>query len=450
MSKVLIVATREFIETVRTRAFFLTVVLMPGIIIAGIYGTSAVQRLSQNDVLPERTIALVTDAPAVAAELRRQIAGWSERNPNSPLALAEFGPPLDAGGQPASSPATAPVAASAAQEHGAASAPVDALAAAQQAAAAAVRERAAFAYIIVPQAALAGDAPVVIGRTEQQLALGNTLQTLVNDALINVRFAAHDPPLDREVVRRLQSPVAIETLDALSGARLTGTEQARLLTPFVFMFLMMVGIFGVAQGLLTSVMEEKSSRVVEVLLSAVSPTQLMAGKILGVSLVGLLLLLAWGGAGYFGAERMGVGHLVGGYRLTYVALYFVPGFLMTAALLAAIGAACNQLKEAQSMAFPLSLLNLIPLVFWLYITEHPQSPISILLSFIPPITPLVMVLRICADPHLPLWQIIATQAVLWVGVIVMIWAAGRVFRVGVLMYGKPPSLRELLRWVKAA
>jgi len=129
-------------------------------------------------------------------------------------------------------------------------------------------------------------------------------------------------------------------------------------------------------------------------------------------------------------------------------LYFVPGFLLISAILAAIGSACNELKDAQSMVFPLSLLTLIPMLFWFYIVESPNSVISLALSFVPPITPFIMILRICADPDTPAWQIAATLVVLWGSVLVAIWAAGKVFRVGVLMYGKPPSVRELLRWVR--
>jgi ABC-2 type transport system permease protein len=216
------------------------------------------------------------------------------------------------------------------------------------------------------------------------------------------------------------------------------------------MFLLFMGTFTISQGLLTTVIEEKSSRVVEVLLSAVSPLQLLSGKILGMAGVGFFLLIVWGGVGFVAAQKYNVGELVNAYRLWMSFLYFVPGFLLMAALLAAIGSACNELKEAQSMVFPLSLITLIPMIFWFYIAEHPESIVSVVLSYVPPITPFVMILRICADPHTPVWQIVSTLVVLWVSVAATMWAAGKVFRVGVLMYGKPPSLRELVRWVQYA
>jgi ABC-2 type transport system permease protein len=214
------------------------------------------------------------------------------------------------------------------------------------------------------------------------------------------------------------------------------------------MFLLFMGTMTISQGLLTSVIEEKSSRVVEVLLSAVSPTQLMAGKILGMVCVGALLLTIWGAVGYGGAQARDMGDLVTPYRLTYVVLYFVPGFLLISAFLAAVGAACNTIKEAQSMAAPLTILSLLPIMLWWLIMLNPNGVFSIILSYIPPITPLVMILRICADPEIAIIEVIATLVLLWLSVLFTIWLAGKIFRVGVLMYGKPPSLKELLHWLR--
>jgi len=100
------------------------------------------------------------------------------------------------------------------------------------------------------------------------------------------------------------------------------------------------------------------------------------------------------------------------------------------------------------MVFPLSVITIIPMIFGPYFVEFPASVLSIVLSYVPPITPFIMVLRVCADPNTPVWQIVSTLALLWAAVGATVWAAGKVFRTGVLMYGKPPSLRELLHWVR--
>lgn len=220
------------------------------------------------------------------------------------------------------------------------------------------------------------------------------------------------------------------------------------MTPFVFMFLLYTGTFGISMGLLTSLIEEKSSRVIELLLAAVSPAELMAGKILGTALVGLVTLGVWGVVGLGAARAVQVGHVVTGAKLVYAALYFLPAFLFYAALLAGVGSACSTLKEAQNMVSPMTIMNIIPILCWFTLTQYPASALAVTLSFIPPVTPFVMVLRLCADPGVPVWQIVATLALLWLMVPLTIWLSAKVFRTGVLMYGKAPSLRELARWVR--
>ena len=273
---------------------------------------------------------------------------------------------------------------------------------------------------------------------------------MVNAAVFDVRCRQADPPVDPAEIAALQAKVPIEPIDVETGTVGSDNTIVRLITPFAVMFLLFMGTMQISYGLLTSVIEEKSSRVVEVLLSAVSPVQLMAGKIIGMVTVGALLLCVWGGVGFATAHARGYGDLVSGTVLFYAVLYFVPGFLLLSAMLGAIGSACNTLKEAQSMASPITILNVVPMVLWYQISQNPGSIYNVVLSHIPPITPFIMILRICADPHTPLWQIITSLALLWISVLATIWAAGKIFRIGVLMYGKPPSLGELLRWLRYA
>lgn len=412
MDKIFAVARREFLATVRTKAFILSVVLMPGLIIGGIFGGEKVHNLSQAERQPVRRLAVVDGTGLVFPELAAQVATYNVERPNQPFEVQELAPETD--------PATLRTR---------------------------VLEGALYGYILVDPNAVTGEGGCVLARKDNQLEAGKRLEGMIREAVLAVRLRSAGIDPTEVAVLRARS-VAIEQWDAQTSAPVVSNELARLLTPFAFMLLLFMGTFGIAQGLLTTVIEEKSSRVVEVLLSAVSPVQLMAGKIVGMVLVGFLLLGVWGAVGVLGARTYHVSELVTAYRLTVAILYFVPGFLLMSSLLAAIGSACNELKEAQSMVFPLSLITIVPMLFWFFIAENPTSTFSVLLSYIPPITPFVMILRICADPDTPLWQIATTLALLWASVVVAIWAAGKVFRVGVLMYGKPPSLRELLRWVR--
>ena len=117
-------------------------------------------------------------------------------------------------------------------------------------------------------------------------------------------------------------------------------------------------------------------------------------------------------------------------------------------MLAAIGSACNTIKEAQNLMAPVMITSMSPLFFWFFIVQNPEDTISIVLSFIPPMTPMIMMLRIAAVPDLPLIQIIGSIIVLGLSVPVVMWFSGKIFRTGILMYGKPPSLKELFKWIR--
>jgi len=198
---------------------------------------------------------------------------------------------------------------------------------------------------------------------------------------------------------------------------------------------------------LTSVIEEKSSRIMEVLLSGLSSLQLMAGKILGMACVGMTLMGLWITAGYFTARNQNLEYLLHVAYPGWLLAYYLLGFLLLSSVLAALGSAVNSLKEAQSLMSPITLVMIVPMIAWFFIMQHPNSTWVVLLSFVPPITPLVMVLRLSGAQAVPAWQLPATTAVLAAAALGTVWLASRIFRVGVLMYGKPPTPREILRWV---
>jgi len=417
MSKIIAVARREFVATVRTKAFVLSVVLMPGIIVAAIFGGQWVEKASKTEKRPVRQLAVVDRGGHVYEDFAQRVELYNNERPNQRFAIEETP-----------------------------SAEVDADASTL---ADRITQGDLYGYLIFSENIIAMDGEgCVMARKDNQLETGRQLERMVNDAVFAVR--CREAELDPLKVFELQRPIPIQRMDLTTGKAGASNPILQFMTPFAFMFLLFMGTFGISQGLLTTLIEEKGSRVVEVLLSAVSPVQLLAGKIIGLALVGFLLMGVWGGVGFAAAQRYALSDLVTGYRVGIALLYFVPGFLLIASLLAAIGSACNELKDAQSMVFPLSLITIVPMIFWYFIAEHPSSAFSLALSYIPPITPFVMILRVCADPHTPLWQIISTLGLLWIAVLVAIWAAAKIFRVGVLMYGKPPSLSELLRWVRAS
>ncbi len=411
MNKTLMVARHEFLETVMTRAFLIGAVIMPLAMVGLIFGMEKLMKAGQSESLPLRKIAVTDETGGdVLKALQDQVAAHNAGDAKRPIELVTSDETPEQWREK-------------------------------------VKRAELHAHLRVPAGALTKGEPAEYAISASRLEELKKIRTMVNEALAVVRFAKHDPPIDRAMIAALQMPVDLNQIDVRTGEKSAGRELPRFLMPFVFMFLLWTATFGIAQGLLTSVIDEKSTRVIETLLSAVSPMQLMTGKILGLVGVGFLLVCVWLTCGYFGLRTYNMSGLLTGDKVFYFALYFLPAFLLYAAILAAIGSAFNTLKEAQSMVAPVTLLTITPMMLWAALTEYPSSVLAVSLSYIPPITPFAMMLRLCADPNIPLWQIISTLALLWASAIFMIWVAAKVFRIGILMYGKPPSPREILKWL---
>jgi ABC-2 type transport system permease protein len=204
------------------------------------------------------------------------------------------------------------------------------------------------------------------------------------------------------------------------------------------------------QYLLTTTIEEKSSRVVEVLLSAVSPMQLMTGKILGQMAVGVVLLSVYMGVGMAALSAFSLLDLISPMTIAYVIIYFVLAYFIIASLMAAIGASVNELREAQSLMGPVMMVLMLPYIFGFPISRDPNSTLAFVLSMVPPMSPFAMVIRITSNEPIPAWQIALSLALTAFAAYVCVWFAAKVFRIGLLMYGKPPNLKTLIRWVRMA
>jgi ABC-type Na+ efflux pump permease subunit len=216
------------------------------------------------------------------------------------------------------------------------------------------------------------------------------------------------------------------------------------------MVLLMMSVMTSGQQLMTNTIEEKSSRVVEMLLSAVSPMELMTGKIIGQLGVGLLIMLLYGGVGIAGLIVSSLFGLVKISTLMYAMLFFVIAFFMIASMMGAIGAAVNEVREAQTFMMPIILTIMIPYMLWMPISRDPNATYAVVLSFIPPINPFVMILRMTSSTPPPVWQVWLSILIGIVGVYVALRMAAKVFRIGLLMYDKPPNFKTLIKWIRMA
>lgn len=220
-----------------------------------------------------------------------------------------------------------------------------------------------------------------------------------------------------------------------------------MIVPGAFMMLLWITIFTSANYLLTTTIEEKSNKVMEVLLAATSPMELLAGKIFGYALVSTVMLVMYGGLGIAGLAAGTMLDIVPIEHLVYFLLCFVMAYFMVASMMAAVGSAVSDLREAQSLVGPVMMLLIIPLVLWAPIIENPNGLLATIMSFVPPASPFVLILRLTAATEpIPLWQTLLALTWGFACAYGMVWIAARIFRVGVLMQGKPPTPRELLRW----
>jgi ABC-2 type transport system permease protein len=204
-----------------------------------------------------------------------------------------------------------------------------------------------------------------------------------------------------------------------------------------------------APQLLNSVIEEKMSRISEVLIGSVTPFQLMMGKLAGSIGVSLLLAAVYVAGGLIIAQRFGYGDVVRGSDIGWLFLFLVMASFMFGSVFITIGAACSDLKDAQGMMPPAMLLLMLPWLTWFAVLNAPDSPIAVGLSFFPTATPFLMLLRIMLPPGPPMWQVALSVLVSAAATIVVVYAAGKIFRTGLLMQGKAASFGEMWRWVRA-
>ena len=274
----------------------------------------------------------------------------------------------------------------------------------------------------------------------------------VTQAVRMVRFERTG--LEPQVVQAVYAPVQSRDFGVGEDAEATevdsDTREAKGFIPMIFVYLMFIGIMGQAQTMLTSTVEEKSNRVMEVLLSSLSPFQLMSGKMIGLGMVSFTLFAVWAAGGAFMIVRNGWEHLVDVATLGYFLIYFVPGFLLYSSVMAALGSLCNELKEAQNMMTPVMIILIVPLMTMFWVGQNPDHTIARVLSFIPTFTPFLMINRLASAQPPGTVEVLLSVLVLLVAIVITVWLAARVFRVGVLLYGKPPTFREVLRWMREA
>ncbi len=307
---------------------------------------------------------------------------------------------------------------------------------------------------------------------EVQRALSGMISRIVtNKRLEDKGYAAHEV---RDLMRRIRFTEYAVTAkteqtegEETSKVESQETTMVKLGLTYVLTFSLYLFTLIYGASVMRSVLEEKTTRIVEVIISSIKPHQLLLGKIVGVCLVCLTMFLIWGGCGVlllinitpvlglFGIQELppalvGITDIIkstGASAFLYFLIYFVSGFFLFSTLYAIAGAVCNSEEEAQQIATPIVMTLIIPFMLMFGLFRAPDSTLTIALSHIPLFSPLIMFMRISVLTP-PLWEILLNLTVMIATILGAILVMGKIYKTGILMYGKRPTIAELWKWLQ--
>jgi ABC-2 type transport system permease protein len=313
-------------------------------------------------------------------------------------------------------------------------------------------------YLILDSASLAGQKARYAGSNTTALFDMQKLERAVQHEVLALRMQKFgiDPDVGKQLTE-INLNVATERLTRQGRG---GSGQLNFFFGLAIAMLLYMTIFIYGLNVLRGVLEEKQSRVAEVVISSLPASRLLAGKVIGVGGVGLTQMVLWMSLSYlmykirtpllakFGADAsaMGLPDLSWGTGLILVG-FFVLGFMLYAGLFAAVGATVNSEQEAQQAQMPVVLLLVSSIMFAQNVLLQPDGTLSRVLSMLPFSAPIVMPLRMTVAP-VPALDIAIALLSVALGAVAAVWLASRIYRVGLLMYGKRPSIGEVLRWVR--
>ena len=290
----------------------------------------------------------------------------------------------------------------------------------------------------------------------------STITNQLNTYLSEQKLASFNIPNLKNIIEESKISVNMQTIrwDDAGNEQETSAEVATILG-MIFTFLIYMFIFAYGGMVMQGVLEEKTNRIVEIMVSSVKPFDLMMGKLVGIGLVGLTQFALWGmlilgfsifgttvlagsGAFSFIFSMLSFGNVL--ELCLYFVLFFIGGYLIYASLFAAIGAMVNSQEDTQQYMMPITLLILFAFYAGFYSAQNPDGALAFWTSLIPFTSPIVMMTRL---PYgVPWWELLLSIVLLALSVILVIALAAKIYRVGILMYGKKPSYSEIIKWLK--
>jgi ABC-2 type transport system permease protein len=410
---VLLIARREYLEKIRGRAFRLSTVLVPVLMIALLGGSFFTTR----SLGTSRHIVIAAPSAALAAAVRDQL-------------LAEKSTKL-----------TVDIDAPATEQ--------DRSVLSQQ-----VRNKTIDGYLWIQMHGDDSTAATYVSGSAGDSVIPARLESALNDALLRQRLTASGVASARIDTLLKNVPVETQRLNS-AGKAGRGSDRMTLGKIMLEIFLLTMPILLYGMDMARSIIEEKSSRIFEVMLSIVRPGDLLTGKLIGIGGVGLSQIAIWvGAAGLMSGSALAATMMRGDVSISFswaegvlFPVYFVLGFLLYSSLFSGLAATCETVQEFQMYA-PLAVLptwfsfGIIPVVL-----NNPNSPWAVAASLFPFTSPFIMVPRVGLQTP-PMWQMAASIALLILSIWAVLWFSSRLYRVGILMYGKRATLPELMRWLR--
>ncbi|MGA1494436.1 MAG: ABC transporter permease [Rhodothermales bacterium] len=430
MNKTFIVAKNEFLKRVKTRWFVFTTLLGPIVLVAcfaviGIVSVSAIER-------GESTIVLLDETGRIAANLE---------DPEGDITFVES----DADEQTLRQD---------------------------------VLDGTYTGYLVLPAGLIDGQGQARYYSTEGGgvSSFNFDLRNIIRGTVRTLRL--QDQNVSAEVFDIINAGVSLETVKLSDEGEEQGSSAAYAIVGGIMGFLIYISMLVYGSVVMQGVIQEKMNRVVEVIVSSVRPFQLLMGKVLGIGAMGLVQMTFW--AGLIAAGTMGSGAIISlfvdpanmdlpdtatqteildavGFQVpdlgpevfVFFVIYFLLGYLLFSTLFAGIGSAVEQQQDAQSLMLPIMMPIIISIVFLQAVIEAPNSGLSVALSLIPFTSPIPMVVRV-AMIDVPIWQLGLSLLLLTGTFVGAVWVSSRIYRVGILSYGKKPSLKEIMKWMRYA
>ncbi|MHB1423443.1 MAG: ABC transporter permease [Gemmataceae bacterium] len=444
MRKMLVVAVREYAAAVRTKSFLVTLVIMP-ILMSGTILTQWLLRDYHDTKTKKFAVIDRTPGALLYPTIEKTVQAYNEKTID-PVTSKPLLPRFEV--EQVSASANAP----------------EAIAEQRLALSERIRKGELFGFLDI--------APEILNLSRAEPGQQERLLRYQSDRPTNrefprliekpLLFAIQDVRIDeahlgeqREKLREIMRPVSVEALgltrfNPVSGAIEDASMQsliAPVAAPIGFLLLMFMVIMMTATPLMQGVVEEKMQRIAEVLLGSVRPFDLMLGKLVGMTAVSLTITTVYLSGAYLTARHYGLDEYIPGDLLAWFVVFQALAALMYGSLFIAVGAACTDMKETQNLLWPVMLLVMLPMFLLGSVLQEPNSTVATSLSFFPFSTPMLMILRQSVPPGVPSWQPLIGVVLVLATTLLCVWAAGRIFRVGILMQGKGAKLGEMFRWV---